>query len=121
MTTRVRRGKFQPGESGNPDGRPKGAKNKITLLKESLELMLRERSEPRMVAVLDQAMQLAMEGDRSMIKLLLELHMSKGTTQDGGKAVEKVEINISGPEDKKPKPRPAVQDKPELEVQPTLN
>lgn len=120
MATRVTKGKFQPGESGNPDGRPKGAKNKITLLKESLELMLRERSEPRMVAVLDQAIQLAMEGDRAMIKLLLEMHMSKGTTQDNGRAVEKVEINISGPEEiKSDKVPAAVQELPD--VKPTLN
>lgn len=125
MATRITKGKFLPGESGNPDGRPKGSKNKITLLKESLELMLRERSEPKMVAVLDQAIQLAMTGDRSMIKLLLELHMSKGTTQDGSKAVEKVEINISGPDRAMAQPEeikqvvPAIQDKPD--VKPTLN
>jgi hypothetical protein len=115
---RVNKGKFQPGESGNPDGRPKGSKNKITLLKESLELLLRERSESKMVSVLDQAIALAMEGDRSMIKLLLELHMSKGTTQDGSKAIEKVEINISGPEEIKSEKAPAKQEKPAL---PTLN
>lgn len=89
--------RFKPGVSGNPAGRPKGSKNQITLLKESLELALREKSESRMAGVLDKALELALQGDTSMIKLLLELHMSKGTTQDTGKGVEKVSININGP------------------------
>ena len=28
---------FKPGESGNPDGRPKGAKNYLTMLEEALK------------------------------------------------------------------------------------
>lgn len=90
-------GKFKKGQSGNPSGRPKGSKNQITLLKESLELALRERSEGRMADVLDKCFELALAGEQSMIKLLLELHMSKGTTVDNSKAAEKVEINIMGP------------------------
>lgn len=90
-------GKFKKGQSGNPAGRPKGSKNQITLLKESLELALRERSEGRMAGVLDKCFELALGGSESMIKLLLELHMSKGTTQDNSKGAEKVEINIMGP------------------------
>jgi len=89
--------RFKPGVSGNPDGRPRGSKNRITLLKESLELQLREQSEGVMAQILEKAVELALEGDRTMLKLLLELHMSKGTTQDGTKAVEKVQININGP------------------------
>lgn len=95
------KGQFKPGQSGNPEGRPKGSKNQITLLKESLEVMLRERSEPQMAKVLDKAIELALEGDRTMLKVLLELHMSKGVTDNGGKATEKVQITINGPEVKK--------------------
>lgn len=98
---KVNKGQFKRGQSGNPEGRPKGSKNQITLLKESLEVALRERSEPSMVKVLDKAVELALEGDRSMLKLLLELHMSKGVTDVGGKATEKVSITINGPEVKK--------------------
>lgn len=91
--------KFKPGQSGNPNGRPVGSKNKITLLKESMELMLREEAGPEdLREVMRTALDLAKKGDRSMIKLVLELHMSKGTTQDQGKGVEKVQINIKGPE-----------------------
>jgi hypothetical protein len=93
--------RFVAGVSGNPTGRPKGSRNKITLLKESLELMLRERAAPDLPAVLDKAVELAVSGDRAMIKLLLELHMAKGTA-DKENAVEKVEININSD-----RPRPA--------------
>lgn len=115
VTKRKNKGQFQPGLSGNPDGRPKGSKNQITLLKDSLEIALRERSEPSMVKVLDTAIALALEGDRSMIKLLLELHMSKGVTDVGGKATEKVSITINGPTETKKEATPG---DPVLEVSP---
>lgn len=89
--------KFKPGKSGNPDGRPKGSKNKITLLKESMELVLREEAtEDKLRKVMSEALNLALQGDRSMIKLILELHMSKGTSKDDNRATEKVEINVHG-------------------------
>ena len=87
-------GTFKKGVSGNPVGRPKGSKNKITLLKQSLEVQLREQAEPFMPDVLNKAVELAMEGDRTMLKLLLELHMSKGVADDA-KASEKLAIQIN--------------------------
>lgn len=90
--------KFKPGQSGNPAGRPKGSKNQITLLKESMELLLREEATPEdLRQVMRQALEKAKGGSDAMIKLILELHMSKGTTQDNSKAAEKVQININGP------------------------
>jgi len=85
---------FEKGKSGNPTGRPKGSKNKITLLKQMLEVQLREAAQDRMPEILNKAMDLALLGDRTMLKLLLELHMSKGYASEE-KASEKVEINIS--------------------------
>lgn len=85
---------FKEGRSGNPMGRPKGSKNKITLQKLMLEEQLRNQSEGRMAEVLDKAFELALSGDRTMLKLLLELHMSKGVA-DMEKATEKVSIQIS--------------------------
>lgn len=85
---------FKEGTSGNPGGRPKGSKNKITLLRQTLELQLREAARDRMPEVLDKAFELALQGDRTMLKLLLELHMAKGVPENE-KAVEKVEISIS--------------------------
>lgn len=80
---------FRPGESGNPAGRPKGTKNQITILKQSLELQLREKAKSEMPKVLKKAIELALSGDRMMIKLLLELHMSRQAHQEdesGGKS-----------------------------------
>lgn len=96
MTERRPDGTFAKGVSGNPEGRPKGSKNAITLLKQSLELQLRDQAAPDMGAVLAKALELALEGDRTMIKLLLEMHMSKGTS-DEVKGGEKVAIQINAP------------------------
>jgi hypothetical protein len=91
--------RFQPGQPSN--GRPKGSKNKITLLKQVIEAELRERAAGKIVKVLDKAFQMAIEGDRLMIKLLLELHMSKGAHQDdnssGKSQVAVVVQNLTAP------------------------
>lgn len=88
--------KFVAGKSGNPSGRPKGSKNQITLLRQSLELQLREAAAPNMAAVMQKAVDLALDGDRSMIKLLIELHVSKQNS-DQENAVDKVQIHITTP------------------------
>lgn len=88
-STIVRQNQWRPGQSGNPLGRPKGTKNQITILKQSLELQLREKAKSEMPKVLKKAIELALAGDRMMIKLLLELHMSRQTHQEdesGGKS-----------------------------------
>ena len=36
--------KFQPGESGNPSGRPKGSRNRSTLVREWLEVKQKEKN-----------------------------------------------------------------------------
>lgn len=95
--TRTDSGQFPQGVSGNPKGRPKGSRNQITLLKESLELQLREQGASRMPQILETAIDLALEGDRTMLKLLLELHLTKGGTGDVKAGQEKVTINIKGP------------------------
>lgn len=94
LPVRAEDGKFLPGKSGNPAGRPKGSKNQITILKQSLELMLREQAAPDMAGVLDKAIELAKEGNVAMIKLLLEMHMSKGVSDDK-EAKEKLAIQIN--------------------------
>jgi hypothetical protein len=87
-------GTFPKGKSGNPAGRPKGSKNAITLLKQSLELQLREKAAPDMGAVLEKAVEMALDGHPGMIKLLLDMHVSKGTNEDA-KGSEKVAIQIN--------------------------
>ena len=93
-TVKVVSTRFEKGKSGNPAGRPKGSKNAITLLKQSLELQLREQAAPDLGGVLDKCMELALDGDRQMIKLLLELHMSKGIAEETARP-ERVAIQIN--------------------------
>tara|TARA_R110002096_G_scaffold435927_1_gene664335 strand:- start:102586 stop:103002 length:417 start_codon:yes stop_codon:yes gene_type:complete len=57
--------KFQPGQSGNPSGRPKGARNKRTL---ALENLLEGESE----AIARKCVDMAKEGDTTALRLCME-------------------------------------------------
>lgn len=59
------RGRFQPGQSGNPAGRPVGARNKTTL---ALESLLEGQAE----ALTQLAVQRALQGDMQALKLCLD-------------------------------------------------
>lgn len=83
------------GQSGNPEGRKSGTKNQITLLKRDVELALREQALEALPFILQKAIDLAVKGDKTMIKLLIELHMSKAAaTDDESAGKDKVTINI---------------------------
>jgi hypothetical protein len=56
---------FQPGQSGNPSGRPKGARNKATLV---VEALLENEAEALTRKVID----LALEGSMPALRLCLE-------------------------------------------------
>jgi hypothetical protein len=90
------KGKFPAGQSGNPGGRPKGSKNKITLLKLMGEEAARNRNMERAQEVIDLIYEQAMEGDKASQKLVWSAHMSPSSTDDKTQAKEKVEINITG-------------------------
>ena len=61
---------FKPGQSGNPAGRPKGSKNKITQeLREAFALVL-ERKLPDLERLLNQV---AHEDPKAAIELMLKL------------------------------------------------
>ena len=86
---------FQKGVSGNPNGRPKGSKNKITLMKLALEGELRSQMKPHMAQILSVAIQRAKDGDVSMIKLLLDKTLpTTKAADDEAPAKEKVQIFI---------------------------
>lgn len=87
--------RFQKGVSGNPAGRPKGSKNKITLMKLALEGELRTQMKPHMAEILAVAIQKAKEGDQGMIKLLLDKTLpTTKAADDEAPAKEKVQIFI---------------------------
>jgi hypothetical protein len=56
---------FKPGQSGNPKGRPKGARNKTTLAVEAL-------LEGQHAALTQAAIDKALEGDSTALKLCLD-------------------------------------------------
>lgn len=58
-------GKFTKGHSGNPDGRPKGARNKATLL---IEQLLDDGAK----AIAEKAIELAKAGDSSALRLCMD-------------------------------------------------
>jgi hypothetical protein len=65
-TPRVQRGRpFKPGESGNPAGRPKGARNHSTI---AAEMLLEGEAQ----ALTRKAIELAKGGDTTALKLCLE-------------------------------------------------
>jgi hypothetical protein len=58
-------GRFQPGQSGNPNGRPHGSRNKATL---ALEAILGNEGE----AITRKAIENALNGDMTAIRLCME-------------------------------------------------
>lgn len=70
-----------------------GSKNKITLLRQELELALRTQAQSRMGEVLEKAIEMALAGDRAMLKLLIEAHLSKSPSSEEH-VTEKTEIKI---------------------------
>ncbi len=60
----IKMGKFVPGQSGNPRGKPKGALNKRTRLAKLLE--------PHAEALVNKAVELALNGDSQALRLCME-------------------------------------------------
>lgn len=61
---------FQPGESGNPNGRPKGSKNFTTKVREALE-KLSEDGTPRETLLIEKILEKALvDGNDQMLKLM---------------------------------------------------
>lgn len=56
---------FKPGQSGNPAGRPKGARNRTTL---AIEALLDDEAE----ALTRKAIELALKGDMAAIRLCMD-------------------------------------------------
>lgn len=101
---RTPKGQFPVGTSGNKLGRPKGSKNKVTLLKLMAEEAARERNYDKANAVIDLIYEQALEGDKASQKLVWDANMSKGSIDDRTQAQEKVTIQIGGmPEATPPK------------------
>ena len=66
--------KFQPGESGNPDGRPVGSKDKRT--------QYRELFEPHADDLIQKAIDLALDGDTTCLKMCIDRLVSPFRAKD---------------------------------------
>lgn len=93
---------WKPGQSGNPAGRPKNSKNKITLIKQALEGELRVQMGPHMAEVLTKALEMAKDGNEAMIKLLVDKCVpTTKAGDDEGTADNRIQILIGKLPDRK--------------------
>lgn len=84
---------FKKGKSGNRIGRPKGSKNKITLLKLMGEEAFREGNTQRMLNICEKVLEDAENGDFRCMKLVWDSMISK-EMGDTSKAQVKPQITI---------------------------
>lgn len=87
-------GKFVEGYSGNNKGRPKGSKNRITVLKMAAEEAWRERNSNRLDLVLDMILDQALDGDKASQKMIFDTIISKANVQEDKAAGHKQTINV---------------------------
>ena len=77
-------GRFRPGTSGNPRGRPKGSRNFITLLEQELNKTIsvtengRKRKLTRLQAIVKRMVNSALNGDQRALLNLLEIMRRTG-------------------------------------------
>ena len=77
--------KFKPGESGNPDGRPKGSKDKRT--------QYRELFEPHADGLIQKAIDLALAGDTTCLKMCIDRLVSPFRAKDDTVTLDDIEGN----------------------------
>ncbi len=95
LPTRRPKHLFKPGQAANPLGRPVGSKNRITQQKIGIEAQLRDQLGEYMPEILQKAIELALKGDKVMLKLLLEMTMSKAVAvEEVGEGKDKVQVTI---------------------------
>lgn len=110
--TRTNLGRFVKGVSGNPKGKPKGAKSRTTLLRLAIEEMMLRETSGSMPEIVAKALEMAKEGNTAVIKLLLGDVLKAARIQDRPeddedktKTTIKVTINnYAGPKAAKPAP-----------------
>jgi len=108
-------GRFVKGVSGNPKGKPVGARSRTKLMKQGMEEAMTREMSNDFIEILETAIKLAKQGEKDMIKMVLVDLMKDIRTGDetetadpGGKRIEvsitqflgnpaeKQEINVDG-------------------------
>jgi len=87
---------FQPGQSGNPAGRPKGAKGKTTLLREVMQTKSDRLLSRAVPAILRVVIQQALKGCVHSQKIILDraVPVQKATEGEGHTGLSTVHITI---------------------------
>ena len=91
---RNKKGQFVMGTSGNPDGRPKGSKNAITISKLLVEESHREANAEDIGKVLKMVVQQALDGDKVSQKLVWDSAVSKQNLAEDKTAGNKQQITV---------------------------
>jgi len=95
--------RFKPGKSGNPKGRPKGAKNLKTLIREAMiaSIPIQEGEKTRRVTRLEgvvlRQIQSALRGNDKSAMAVLKMALQLGFLQDSS---ESGEINLSSEDER---------------------
>jgi len=79
--------KYKPGESGNPDGRPKGAKDKRT--------QYRELFEPHADDLIQKAIDLALTGDTTCLKMCIDRLVSPFRAKNATVTLDDIEGTLT--------------------------
>jgi hypothetical protein len=95
--------RFKPGTSGNPKGRPKGAKNLKTLIREAMTASIpiqegeKTRRVTRLEGVVLRQIQSALRGNDKSAMAVLKMALQLGFLQDSS---ESGEINLSSEDER---------------------
>lgn len=82
------------GQSGNPNGRPKGSKNAISLVKLQVEGESRAQMQHQMPDIIAKIMDMALKGDKEMLKLVYRSWVSGTVASEEDAPREKIQIVI---------------------------
>lgn len=90
------KGQFPAGKSGNPRGRPKGSKNKATILREAMQNKADKMLSAQVPKVLKVVIEAAIAGDMQAAKMVLDraVPVQKAAEGDSGASNNAVQITI---------------------------
>lgn len=90
---------FQPGQSGNPAGKPKGARHFSTLFREAISKVASGQSDSDDVLIVKKVIAKAKEGDLKAVDIIREEVdgiMPKSDTGMGGNTFNVMVVNFNG-------------------------